>query len=59
MLVFGNSARGLKPSGRTILFYDKESLSFHNHKGTAVGCLTIGLHAVLCTDFSYFFFYKL
>ena len=45
MLVFGSSARVLKPSGRTILFYDKKSLSFHNHKGIAVECLTIGLLA--------------
>ena len=56
MLVFGSSARVLKPSGRTTLFYDKKSLSFHNPKGIVVGFLTIGLHAVLCTHFSFFFF---
>ena len=55
MLVFGSSTRVLKPSGRTILFYDKKSLSFHNHKGIAVGCLTMGLHAFLCTHFSFFY----
>ena len=55
MLVFGSSARVLKPSGRTILFDDKKSFSFHNHKGIALGCLTIGLHAFLCTHFSFFF----
>ena len=55
MLVFGSSARVLKPSGRTILFYDKKSLCFHhNLKGIAVGRLTISLHAFLCTHFSFF-----
>ena len=46
MLVVGSSARVLKPSGRAILF--------HNPKGIAVGCLTIGLNAFLCTHFFFF-----
>ena len=58
MLVVGCSATVLKPSGRTIVFYDKKSLCFHNQKVIAVGCLTIGLHAFLCTHF-FPFFYKL
>ena len=55
MLVVESRATVLKPSGRTILFYDKKSLCFHNQKGMAVGCLTIGLHAFLCTHFFFFF----
>ena len=54
MLVVGSSATVLKPSRRTIFFYDKKSLCFHNHKSIAVGCLTIGLHAFLCTHFFFF-----
>ena len=56
MLVVGSSATVLKPSGRTILFYDKKSFCFYNQKGIAVGCLTNGLHAFLCTHFFLFFF---
>ena len=55
MLVVGSSATVLKPSGRTILFYDKKSFCFYNQKGIAVGCLTNGLHAFLCTHFFLFF----
>ena len=54
MLVFGSSARVLKPSGRTILFYDEKSLSFHNHNGIAVECLTIGLLAFCAPIFPFF-----
>ena len=57
MLVFGSSARVLKPSGCTILFYHKKSFPFYNHKGIAIGFLTIGLHAFLCTHFSLFFLF--